>query len=108
PGAVATGADFAENLEAALQLVLVIGAENAGKRPVLLFDMRGRMVLRHGGSGDTDYQRQGGKDGLGVQHGSCPLPQCALPRTLSEMLVGNGRGVSMRPSSGRMTRKWMK
>src|SRR5690606_40917555 len=95
-----------EDLEAALQLVLVVGAENAGKAPALLFDMR-RVAL--GGRGrdctEPDQRGEGGGDELVLEHGSHPDHACALPRTLSEMLVGSGLGVSMRDRTGRMTRK---
>src|SRR5690606_6110934 len=107
-GAVAARADLAEHLEAALKLVLVIGAENTGKAPALALDMRRRMAILgslRGQAGKTDDGSDSGDDDLGFEHGFRPDHACALPRTLSEMLVGSGLGVSIRDSTGRMTRK---
>src|SRR5690606_7286153 len=102
-------ADVAEHLEAALQLVLVVGAERAGEGPGLLLDFRRRvpaLFLRHRGCGAKNESHQGGGNlGRGSGHWRAdPDGQC-LARTASEMLAGKGFGVSRRPSSGRTTRK---
>ncbi len=107
---VAAGADFAVDLEPTLELVAVIGSENTGKGPRLFFNMRGRVgVGSHGWCGEAEHQRQGHQNGLGLDHGHSFRPQAwALPRTLSEMLVGRGKGFSIRDSTGSTTKKWMK
>ncbi|MDT4874757.1 hypothetical protein FQZ97_1100800 [compost metagenome] len=108
---MAAGTDFTEHLEAALQLVGVVGAENASKAPALLLDRHGASFGRLRGSAEREAGNQcdSGEDRLDIEHCSCPFHHaCDLPRTLSEMLVGNGFGFSIRPRSGRMTRKCAK
>ena len=103
--------DLAEHLEATLQLVLVIGPEYAGKAPALALDMWGCVgILRrmHRQCNKACHGSDSGDDELGFEHVYRPDHACALPRTLSEMLVGSGFGVSMRESTGSTTRKYMK
>src|SRR5690606_30757949 len=104
--AVAARADFPEHLEAALELVLVIGAEDTGERPALLFDRSACLGGIDLHRGQTGYQSHGSKDELLLEHNTRPDHAFAfLPRTLSEMLVGSGLGVSIRDSTGSTTRK---
>ena len=57
------------------------------------------------GAAVMSFGGDSGDDELGLEHVYRPDHACALPRTLSEMLVGSGFGVSMRESTGSTTRK---
>src|SRR5690606_26002713 len=92
-GRVTAGAALPEHLEAALELVLVVGAKDTAEAPALLFDVRSRVAvfLGHGGAGGQgSSEDQGGEDRFSLEHDTGPVPHqpLAWPRTLSEMLVG--------------------
>jgi hypothetical protein len=68
PGRVAARADFAEHLEAALQLVLVICAEQAGEAPVLLFGSIVSCLCAIGRSGRPQGHQAGSENGRDLDH----------------------------------------
>ena len=71
-----------------------------------LADGSARLILRQCGAGEHKRASQGDGGDDSFHNSHFPrLPQCALPRTLSEMLAGKGFGVSMRPRTGRTIRK---
>src|SRR5262249_10917102 len=119
--AVTVLTNLAINLEAALQLRLVVHAERPGERP---FQRRRRLAL--GGFGRASgarRQRACRRDANALRNPHAPPPPHVLLRagtgpdapigspsrsTAPVMDAGSGFGVSMNPKSGRMITKWMK
>ena len=99
---MAAGADLAINLEAALQLRLVVFAERTGKRP---FQPRRRhLFLARRRRGKAGSQAGEGKSGDDVSRFH-DRPHALAPSTNSEIDFGNGLVFSKMPSSGRTMMK---
>ena len=101
---MAVRADFAVDLEAALELRLVVFAERAGERPFLPRRRHLLGQLRGGRRGDGE-QRAGkdkGEDGTLHAH---DRPHALAPKTDSEIEFGSGLVFSKMPSSGSTIRK---
>ena len=101
---MAVGANLAVDLEAALELRLVVFAERTGERPLLPRRRHLLGQLRGSRRGDSE-QRAGqdkGEDGALHDH---DRPHALAPNTDSEIEFGSGLVFSKMPSSGSTIRK---